>query len=727
MPLSDDQFLKNLLATFAIEAREHIAAISAGLVELEKAPAGEASRDLVETIYREAHSLKGAARAVNLSQIEAICQTIETTFAKMKAQAVPPPADHFDKLHRLMAAIETELASAIGRQAQEKSLPAAAAPARPDEKPALPDTVRVSTEKLTSVWNHTEELILTKASMAQRAIEVQQVKQTLSSWEREWRRVRSQQRAGQRTADRNGIRVNGSTGAAQPSRPVAALLERHEQVLKALGAQIGELEVAINNDRRALDRNVADLLREVRRISLLPFSTLLEGFPKMVRDLCRDCKKEATLVITGGEIEASRRILDEMKDPLIHLVRNSVDHGVESASVRERAGKDPRATITIAITLRSGDQVEIAVSDDGGGIDIEMVRKAILEQKVLSPENAGSLDERQVLAYVFQSGFSTSPRLTAVSGRGLGLAIVREKVEALGGNIAVESQRGHGSTFRITLPLAVSTVRGILVRTADQTWVMPTMYVQRVLRVGPEQIRGVENRPAISFQGRTVSVAWLAETLGLPGTDRFANPKRQWPGLLVEWSGEEILFLVDQILHEREVLVKSLGQQLPRVRNIAGAAVLEDASVALVLQTADLMRFSAGASSGAAKMDPREKPKSILIVEDSITARTLLKGILEAEGYQVATAVDGADAFVRLEKEAFDLVVSDVEMPRMGGLDLTAKIRATPRISELPVVLVTGLDSREDRERGAEMGANAYIVKSSFDQSNLLEVVQRLI
>jgi two-component system, chemotaxis family, sensor kinase CheA len=459
---------------------------------------------------------------------------------------------------------------------------------------------------------------------------------------------------------------------------------------------------------------------------MLPFSTLLESFPKLVRDLSRDCGKDAELAIVGGEIEIDRRILEEMKDPLVHLVRNCIDHGIETPKQRKERGKLPRATIRIAILPRSAVKVEIVVSDDGAGIDFQKVRAASVKLGLVSEEDARKTDEQQCAGLIFKSGVSTSPMITEISGRGLGLAIVREKAEKVGGTVSVETQPGAGTTFRLILPLTLARFRGILVRVGESLFVLPTRHVQRVLRVSKDEIKTAENRETIQINGRATSAVRLSDVLELTQTNTDADPKRKLPVLVLAWAGEQIGFLVDEILDEREVLVKSLGKQLPRVRNIAGATILGTGKVLPVLNVADLMR-------SAVRMTPvraaraTEAPKSILVAEDSITSRTLLKSILELAGYKVKTAIDGADALAVFATEAFDLVVSDVEMPRMSGLELTAKIRAGKRLAQLPVVLVTALDSREDRERGVDVGANAYIVKSSFDQGNLLEVVRRLI
>jgi len=508
---------------------------------------------------------------------------------------------------------------------------------------------------------------------------------------------------------------------------VASFLDRNESALNSVKQKVAALTKHLEYDRRALDRRVDDLVEDVKRVSMLPFSALLEFFPKLVRDLSRDCGKDVELTIVGGEIETDRRILEEMKDPLIHLVRNCIDHGIETPKCREERGKPPRGTIRIAIFPKSADKVEIIVSDDGAGIDGQKVLAASLKLGLVSQQDGQEMDEQHTARLIFKSGVSTSPMITEISGRGLGLAIVREKAEKVGGAVSVETQPGVGTTFRLILPLTLARFRGVLVRVGESVFVLPARHVLSVLRVSRDEIKSAENRETIQIKGRAASVVRLSDVLEITQTSTDADPKRNVPVLVLAWAGEQIGFVVDEILDEREVLVKSLGKQLPRVRNIAGATVLGTGKVLPVLDVADLMHSAVKITPVSAARETEEAPKSILVAEDSITSRTLLKNILEFAGYKVKTAIDGAEALAVLATETFDLVVSDVEMPRMSGFDLTVRIRADKRLAQLPVVLVTALDSRQDRERGVDVGASAYIVKSSFDQGNLLEVVRRLI
>ncbi len=749
MAQTDKELLQKLLATFKVEAEEHVSAISTGLIELETASSPERQMEMIESVFREAHNLKGAARVVNLFKVEALCQSVEGLFARLKSRETALSPEIFDQLHQTVDTLGAELSAGGGETAAANDLalrspetpesakrPVETAPAPPrvrDEKRGLSETVRVPASKLDSLLRQAEELIPAKATAVQRVTELCEISQALLLWEADWRKERPQAHAlpsligGEPGSNGREYSSNGQAAARSRLTKISAFLARNESALSSVKQQVSTLTKHLEYDRRALDRRVDDLVEDMKRVSMLPFSALLEFFPKLVRDLSRDCAKDAELTIVGGEIETDRRILEEMKDPLIHLIRNCIDHGIERPKQREETGKPTRATIRIAISPKSADKVEIVVSDDGAGVDIQKVRAAAIKLGLVSQEDAAKMDEHQTASLIFKSGISTSPMVTEVSGRGLGLAIVREKAERVGGTVSLETKLGMGTTFRLILPLTLARFRGIFVRVGESLFVLPTRHVQRVLRLSRDEIKSAENRETIQIDGRAVSAVRLADVLEIAQRNADADPKRKVPVLVVGWAGEQIGFLVDEILDEQEVLVKSLGKQLPRVRNIAGATVVGTGKVLPVLEVADLMQSAVRMTPVSSVRETEEAPKSILVAEDSITARTLLKNILEFAGYKVRTAIDGAEALTVLATEGFDLVVSDVEMARMSGFDLTAKIRADTRLSQLPVVLVTALESREDRERGVDVGANAYIVKSSFDQGNLLEVVRRLI
>jgi two-component system chemotaxis sensor kinase CheA len=508
-------------------------------------------------------------------------------------------------------------------------------------------------------------------------------------------------------------------------------------LLQVLVDKVTIVNQVFEQDQRSLRQMVDEHLNAMKQVLMLPVTTLVEVFPKLVRDLAREQGKEVDLVIRGAEIEIDKRILQELKDPLIHLLRNCVDHGLEKPETRAHQQKPARGTIALIISAKDSRQVEMLISDDGAGIDVKHVRAAAIKAGVITDEAAEKLSPQETLALIFQSGISTSEIITNISGRGLGLAIVREKVEKLGGSVTVETFPGAGTTFRLRMPLTLATFRGVLVRACGQLFILPTIHVERTVRVHPDEIQTVEIRETIRFEGQVLALVKLGDVLGLPvsttGSDQnndLSLATADHIAVLILVSAEKrIAVQVDEVLTEEEVLVKGLGKQLSRVRNISGATILGAGTVVPIINVADLM--VSAVRPGAAALARFEKVPThiarIMVAEDSITARSLLKTILETGGFQVSTAVDGVDAYTQLVSGEFDLVVSDVDMPRMSGFELTSKIRGDKKLADLPIVLVTALESRRDRERGIEVGANAYIIKSSFSQNNLLKVIQRLL
>ncbi len=728
MEEKDATFLKRLLATFKDEAAEHISAISSGLVDLERA-APEEQAGIIERVFRESHSMKGAARAVNLSTVETLCQSFEDVLFALKRKQIAIAADTIDVLHR-SANVLGELISAVGEKGvfvvPERSRirdlirdfgqimkgvalsasPSALSPAasselgyeaaaiRPGAQMISAGTVRVTKQALDSILFQAEGLLSAK------------------------------QAAGQRAAELRGI--------------IAKMVSVKEkevfltEVWPGIQNSLADLGKALEQDRRVLAGMVDGLMDEVKQISMLPFSSVLDLMPKVVRDLAHDQGKDAALTISGDQIEIDRRVLDEIREPLIHLLRNSIDHGIEKPAARTAKNKDPMGSIKIDIVQKEGKSVEVVVSDDGAGIDIDKVRDSAVRLGAVTPEEAGKAGGRELLPFIFRSGVTTSPIITDISGRGLGLAIVQEKVDKLGGAVFCE-QAGGRTAFRLLLPLTLSTSRGVLVRAAGQSFILPSTGFDRAVRIKRDDISTVENRETVFIDGQAVPILPLWKVLEMPGPGKGTPELVFLQAAVLGTAGHRIAFAVEEVLHEQEILVKDLGKQLARVRNVLGAAVLGTGQVATVLNISDLLKSALKAAPEKIIAAPGETgavpvvKKSILVAEDSITARTLLKNILEAAGYDVKTAVDGIDAFTMLRTGQFDLVASDVDMPRMNGLELTAKIRQDKRLSNLPVVLITALESREDRERGIEVGANAYIVKSSFDQSNLLEVIKRLL
>ena len=753
MDKKKEAFLASLRETYRGEAAEHLEIITAGIVAMEHASDADRA-SIVERVFREAHSLKGAARSVSLSDAEALCSELESVFAAMRHETFALSHDNLDAVHASIGVLsilsrnpgapqppegDEQVRQALGslrRIMQETAdkrgdTPSIAVhapridPARISAGiaamgtvsvtatlPAATDSVRVSTRKLGAILLEAEELIGAGLVAAARSAELRALSADLAGWNH--RRVQSTARSRR----------------SRETITVPELLETETRYTKALENSIRKLAVSTHQDALSLAEITDRLLEDAKKLVLMPCSYLFGPLAMVVHELAREQGKNVDLFVRGEDIEIDRRVLDELKDPFNHLLRNCVDHGIEKPDARQRLGKPEHGSVTITARSVEGNRVELSVTDDGSGIDTGKIKDAAVRLGIVEADEAPRLGEADVPELIFFSGLSTSRIITDLSGRGLGLAIAREKVEKLGGTISVSSTPGVGTIFKILVPSSLATFRGVSVEVAGSIFVIPTTNVMRVSRVKPDDIRKVENRQTMTLDRASVSLARLRDVLGLSGPDGRDNGAAR-PVVLVRAAGRQIAFIVDRILGEREVMVKSLGRHLARVRNVAGASIASNGAVVPILNAADLVE-SAIAIGEPVSLDVMrgaeiERRGRLLVAEDSITARTMLKGILEGAGYDVVTAVDGIDALTRLKTEPFDLLVSDVDMPRMNGFELTARIRADKKLGEMPLVLVTALGSAKDREYGIEVGADAYIVKSDFDQGNLLEIIRRLI
>lgn len=707
-------FFAELRATFEVEAAEHLQSMVKGLMEIEKPSTPTARQECIAIMFRAAHSLKGAARAVGFTDIESHCHRLEDLFVGWKQSEERAVPAEIEAAHGALSALQAAMsAPAVVPRAAPAALPSEASSA------SAADSVRVNVAKLDALLVQAEELVAAKLAATRRAEDVRELSSRFEAWRHGWAVVEPDARA---------------LRQAPASPALTRLLDFAEwsvDDIKVFERDVARLGLAVQRDRRQIERLVDDLLEDCKTLLLLPFDRCAATFPKLVRDLAHEQRKEADLVIRGEDVAIDKRILEELKDPLVHLLRNAVDHGVESPELRRSAGKPRRATVTITVASMDGRNVEITVSDDGAGIDVAKVKQAAVRHGVLSTDAARAMSDAEAGALALHPEVSTSPMITRISGRGLGLAIVRERAERLGGTVAVESRLGKGTSFRIVVPSTLATVRGILVEAGDRRFVVPITSVECVAAVKDDDARTVEGRDTIALNGRAVPRMRLADVLELPVVGRNGAHSAASPVVVVFAGDQRVAFAVDAVVGEQEVLVRRLDRPLLRVRNVSGVTVLASGEVVPILNAGDLLksaRRNAGAHARASEVVPRSKvaTKLILVAEDSITSRMMIKSILESAGYRVQTAVDGMDAFTQLRAGKFDLVVSDVEMPRVNGFDLALRIRADRKLTDMPIILVTALETREDRERGIDVGANAYLIKSSFEQDDLLDAVRRL-
>lgn len=759
----DEAFLKKLLAAFMAEAHEHLEEISEGLRELKNG--SELTRThWLETIFRGTHSLKGAARAVNKRTIETVCQAVESLFARLQKEQSAPSESMLEILYRALDLLEADLANPENTSKSEvdeiiasleqidAEKPANRQPSKtinhkppvipnpsvlknPDPEsrsgtaPAAPvrrqDTLRVSQERLEQVMRQSEEMLAFKLSTNHQMEALRRLSGKITDWKKSWTGIAPILRRLNQAADTPSS--PGKTLKSQLSC-LSRQLERIQEELDPLDLQIVSVCQHAQRDALSIGRFVDNLNDNMRGLLLMPFADSLSVLHKVVRDLSSEQQKQVELKISGGELEADRRILEGMKNSFLHLIRNSIDHGIENPEERLRKNKSAQGTIWISISRTDAGKVHIRIEDDGRGLDMDRIRQTLIKHQIASRKDVESRTEDQLAASIFLSGFSTLEKVTEISGRGMGMSVVREQVEAFNGRVSVTPRKPWGTSFSIILPVAVATFRGILVRLGDRKFILPTPAVEKMMRTPRNEIKTVENRNTINLAGQILPLEPLTGLLDLPSSDRPGD--RDYLHALIVCSGRQRFALeVDEVLGEQEVLVKGLGPQLARVRNISGVAELGPGDLVPILNVHDLMNSAIHSGTSPASSVPitaAKERKSIMIAEDSITSRMLLKNVLESVGYRVAVAVDGASALAELKTGEFDALVSDVDMPRMNGFVLTERVRADRKLADLPVILITSLSSQDDKERGIEAGANAYIVKSSFDQSNLLSVLDRL-
>lgn len=713
MDMKNEAFLKKLLQTFNIEAKEHIDNLSEGLLNLKKSSDAEVNKALVETLFREAHSFKGAARAVNITEIEELCKAMEDIFSHYKQSLLKLPDSLIEVMLEcndmltLLSGANEEARRDLKPQVQEhiaalhRSLQGSSNVREiitvaekiiilPNEVTKMPkepeiktqETIRIPVKKLSAIMQQSEEMLFTKM-VSRRHVEdlitieseIEDLINTLQSGSKEF--------------------------------ILSRLVTLKTLTTRAIKQTKG--------DAREISMLVDHLIGDMKEALMLPFSAIFATLPKIVYDMGKSVGKDISLNVIGGDMEIDRRISEQMHDPLIHLLRNSIDHGIEK-----------NGTITLTLTQKSASKVELSIADDGAGIDAQKIRQSSVIKGLISQNEAEDMDEESALNLIFLSGVSTAKIVTDLSGRGLGLAIVLEKAQQLGGEVHVKNNTDKGCTFTILLPLTMSTFRGVVTSLDEQKFIFASENIVRVMTIAKESIKDIEGKEMIVYEHHVVPFYHLSTLLerSLP-----INASSDLAVVVIKYANEMLAVGVDRVEYEEEVMVKSLGKQLTRVHAISGVSLLASDVPALILNISDIFKSLGSVIKRvvAPKKEIIKKKSKILVADDSPTTLALLQNILEMVGYDVTVAVDGLQAFEIFKKESFDLLVSDVDMPRMSGFELTEAIRADAHMPELPVILVTSLESPEDKERGMIAGANAYLVKSTFEQSNLIENIQRFI
>ncbi len=765
------------IGKFQEEAGEYLQRLNEGVITLEQEPE---NRELIDQMLRDAHTLKGSSRMVGLIEISDVAHRLEDLMVKIRDGEMryePRMSDvFFEALDAIVflsehagkettgdldvAALLGRLADVIGEGPTADESPGNEGGAEPGAAEETPDrgdglagapsdaedvsapgeasqtedtdvaarqastklgtktqpTVRVRTEQVDTLLNLVSEVVIGQIKADQKAHELRALASDLGEIWQAWIRVKS-----------------ALSALGMEDSSIAEVVMDDVDVLDGLLAErrrtLGHFVKDYADDVSRSSAVVADLQDHGMRLRMLPVSTVLNSFPRAMRDLAHDYRKDVELSIEGGDTELDKKVLEEINDPLIHILRNAVDHGIEAQDVRRAAGKPPKGSIKIS-ARQEGDRIVIEISDDGAGIDPDKVRQAAVRKGYLTEAETHAMSDREATYLIFEAGFSTSAIITEISGRGVGMDVVREFiVEKLKGSLDVTSELGVGTTFRLTIPLTLAIIRALMLKCGGRAFAMPTASIEETLRMDSADVLRVEGREVIRRQRRTIPLVRLADILGLP-TPETAGVKI--PVAVIGFSGHRMGFVVDSFLGEQQIVIKPLGSHLRKVENVAGVTVLGAGEVVPILNVPDLMQAARMRSVASRAVDVETdtvgKTRRILICEDSFTTRELERSIFEAAGYEVEVAMDGAMGLAKLrEGLQIDAVVTDVQMPNMTGFELTKAIKSDPLLEVIPVVIVTSLEREEEKAEGIEAGADAYITKSVFNQDTLLDTVERLI
>ncbi len=783
------KFYEQLLSTFIDELDGHVRNMNEDLLALEKGDANENIEERFLRLFRAVHSLKGAARAVDLPVIEKLSHHLEDVFTALREGKIPAEKGLFsllfssadaieaagmqlreksplvtqpmeDLIPRLKAVIAKPASSSDEKSSNAKPVPETEnLPAKPPKtqtpkpdsvKPDLPvppqpevktefeepgesetpsataqqpkpnrtsvgGTVRVAEEKLDSLLAQVAELLVARQRVERSPAHLESLAELITVCQTAWQRL-------ERAFRESGPNAQLTLRTTGPG-PLAEFAKFRVQHFKPLEKAFEQFRRELVSDVRQLQHASSALQEDVYRIRMVPFQEACAGLDRVVRDLSTTTGKDVELKIEGGDIEVDRSVLEGLRDPLLHLVRNAIDHGIESGEERQQQGKPLTATVRVSASL-SGSQVEILVSDDGRGLDLEKIKHKLLEKGLPVPQDRGHL-----IRQIFQPGFSTASIITDVSGRGVGMDVVKSQIESLRGTVNGSTITGQGTRFVLSVPLTLTTISALLFKSGGQTFAIPSSHVIKLIQFERPQLRPSQNGFVLPFVEAPLPVVSLAELLKQREADRPSD--KPLLGVVLSTGDLQAVAVVDEVISEQEIVIKNLGPRVRRVRFVSGATLLPSGRIALLLNVPNLLQcLSEGEFANNLVTQAPSKTKKIhqvLLADDSLTTRTLFKSILEAAGYVVTTAVDGRDAWEKLQNLEPDLVVSDVDMPNMNGFQLTKAIRGSEKTKRLPVILVTARDTEADKVRGLQSGADAYLVKSTFHQSNLLDTMSQLL
>ncbi|RMM22596.1 Response regulator receiver:CheW-like protein:ATP-binding region [Pseudomonas syringae pv. pisi] len=766
----------SLFELFTLEADAQTQVLSAGLLALERNPT---QADQLEACMRAAHSLKGAARIVGVDFGVSVAHVMEDCLVSAQEGRLLLQAEHIDALLSgtdLLMRIATPGSDSIGQpdidsyvERLNTLLTSGAGAARTVSTP-LPDPA--SDALLASAMLQLETSSgaavpepLVAASPAPAHPAVMPEPEAPFTPLRERRVAEGGERVLRVTAERlNGLLDMSSKSLVETQRlkPLLAGMQRlkrlqssSDRALEVLGASFGEegpsadvqkaLEDARNllsQAQQVLARHTAELdefgWQSAQRAQLLydtalacrmrPFADVLNGQARMVRDLGRELGKQVRLQIEGEKTQVDRDVLEKLDAPLTHLLRNAVDHGIESPEQRVASGKDPEGLIRLQASHQAGLLV-VELSDDGGGVDLERVCQSIVDRKLSPAETAAQLSEEELLSFLFLPGFSMRDKVTQISGRGVGLDAVQHMVRQMHGSVELQQWAGEGSRFRIEMPLTLSVVRSLVVEVGGEAYAFPLAHIERMRDLQPDDILQLEGRQHFWDEERHVGLVSASQLLNRPPEQKAGETLKV---VVIRERDAVYGVAVERFIGERTLVVMPLDTRLGKVQDVSAGALLDDGSVVLIIDVEDMLRsveklLNTGRLERIDRRNRQVSRKRVLVVDDSLTVRELERKLLLSRGYQVSVAVDGMDGWNALRAEDFDLLITDIDMPRMDGIELVTLLRRDTRLQSLPVMVVSYKDREEDRRRGLDAGADYYLAKASFHDDALLDAVVELI
>ena len=740
---SPDLRRTSMFDLFCAEAQSQAQILTAGLLALER---DGLDPEQLESCMRAAHSLKGAARIVGVSLGVNLTHAMEDCFVAAQQGRITLGQTQIDELLRgvdllqqLAQTAEPDVAQweaqklreveafvqALRRVMEANDQPPDLSPRRSEkvleESPPTRERVgqaaqagvlKVSAANLNRLLGLAGESLVESRSLKSFSDSFLRLKRLHAELSRDLDRLREQL---------------PSTPGLQAHEILAAVQRRGQECQQFLAQRLVEIE---NFDRRAA--NLSHRLYDgALACHMRPFADGVQAYPRMVRDLARALGKEVRLTLVGEDTQVDRNILEKLDAPLGHLLRNALDHGIESPAERVAAGKPPEGALRIEVRHSAG-RLQVIVADDGRGIDIERLRATVVQRKLSNAETAATLKEAELLEFLFLPGFSMKEAVTEISGRGVGLDVVQNVLKQVRGTARVATRLGEGTRFQLELPLTLSVARTLLIEVGGEPYAVPLAYLTRTLELDPGDVRQLEGHAHFTFEGRSVGLVSAHQLLG--GAQPPASGETL-PVIIVGHSTHFYGLIVDRFLGERELVVQTLDARLGKIKDVAAGALMEDGSPVLILDVEDVIRSverlagsgSLGGVANEARSAPGEARKRVLVVEDSFTVRELERKLLTQSGYDVQVAVDGMDGWNAVRTGRFDLVITDIDMPRLDGIELVVLIKKDPHLKDLPVMIVSYKDRAEDRQRGLDAGADYYLTKGSFHDDTLLQAVTDLI